>query len=170
MSAVKSLMQNYWAMQLVELLDNPLHDYFKQKDCLNYFFCFRWVLIQFKRQAAYSLFIFFFFLLHWFLITIFNLIFGMFLLKRILVGLFHMIKWKITKNFSCPLKLLIPSLVLASCPFLSVCMPLLYFPLSYYVFPLTLRQLIGPGTWSKKFLSLSCSPECTSDTLILPIF
>ncbi|XP_009789609.1 uncharacterized protein [Nicotiana sylvestris] len=36
--------------QLVELLDNPLHDYFKQKDCLNYFFCFRWVLIQFKRE------------------------------------------------------------------------------------------------------------------------
>lgn len=35
--------------QLVELLDSPLHNYFKQNDCLNYFFCFRWILIQFKR-------------------------------------------------------------------------------------------------------------------------
>jgi len=34
----------------VELLDSPLHNYFKQNDCLNYFFCFRWVLIQFKRS------------------------------------------------------------------------------------------------------------------------
>lgn len=45
-------MHNYWAMQLVELLDNPLHNYFKQNDCLNYFFCFRWVLIQLKRQVV----------------------------------------------------------------------------------------------------------------------
>ncbi|KAJ9548570.1 hypothetical protein OSB04_021113 [Centaurea solstitialis] len=37
--------------KLVELLDSPLHNYFKQKDCLNYFFCFRWILIQFKRQV-----------------------------------------------------------------------------------------------------------------------
>ncbi len=36
-------------VQLVQLLDNPLHDYFKQNECLNYFFCFRWILIQFKR-------------------------------------------------------------------------------------------------------------------------
>ncbi|KAF4385183.1 hypothetical protein F8388_014316 [Cannabis sativa] len=28
--------------QLVELLDSPLHNYFKQQECLNYFFCFRW--------------------------------------------------------------------------------------------------------------------------------
>ncbi|KAL8158732.1 hypothetical protein V2J09_000269 [Rumex salicifolius] len=27
--------------KLVELLDVPLHNYFKQNDCLNYFFCFR---------------------------------------------------------------------------------------------------------------------------------
>ncbi|KAJ8434960.1 hypothetical protein Cgig2_027803 [Carnegiea gigantea] len=38
--------------QLVELSDSPLHDYFKQNDCLNYFFCFRWILMQFKRQCA----------------------------------------------------------------------------------------------------------------------
>lgn len=38
--------------QLVELLDSPLHNYFKQNDCLNYFFCFRWILIQFKRFVS----------------------------------------------------------------------------------------------------------------------
>lgn len=38
--------------QLVELLDSPLHNYFKQHECLNYFFCFRWVLIQFKRSGS----------------------------------------------------------------------------------------------------------------------
>ncbi|CAN4113035.1 unnamed protein product [Withania somnifera] len=40
--------------KLVELLDNPLHNYFKQKDCLNYFFCFRWVLIQLKREFDFE--------------------------------------------------------------------------------------------------------------------
>ncbi|KAJ0267246.1 RabGAP/TBC domain-containing protein [Hirschfeldia incana] len=40
--------------KLVELLDSPLHDYFKQNDCLNYFFCFRWILIQFKREFEYE--------------------------------------------------------------------------------------------------------------------
>ncbi|CAH1432813.1 unnamed protein product [Lactuca virosa] len=40
--------------KLVELLDSPLHNYFKQKDCLNCFFCFRWILIQFKRQFEYD--------------------------------------------------------------------------------------------------------------------
>ncbi|XP_024033197.1 TBC1 domain family member 15 isoform X2 [Citrus clementina] len=40
--------------KLVELLDNPFHNYFKQNDCLNYFFCFRWVLIQFKREFEYE--------------------------------------------------------------------------------------------------------------------
>lgn len=43
------LLTNISLLQLVELLDSPLHNYFKQRDCLNYFFCFRWVLIQFKR-------------------------------------------------------------------------------------------------------------------------
>ncbi|XP_031381697.1 TBC1 domain family member 15 [Punica granatum] len=40
--------------KLVELLDSPLHNYFKQNDCLNYFFCFRWLLIQFKREFEYG--------------------------------------------------------------------------------------------------------------------
>ncbi|XAR53249.1 hypothetical protein NMG60_11021721 [Bertholletia excelsa] len=40
--------------KLVELLDNPLHNFFKQNDCLNYFFCFRWVLIQFKREFEFE--------------------------------------------------------------------------------------------------------------------
>ncbi|KAK9947524.1 hypothetical protein M0R45_003144 [Rubus argutus] len=40
--------------KLVELLDSPLHNYFTQRDCLNYFFCFRWVLIQFKREFEFD--------------------------------------------------------------------------------------------------------------------
>ncbi|XP_021276020.1 TBC1 domain family member 17 isoform X2 [Herrania umbratica] len=40
--------------KLVELLDIPLHNYFKQNDCLNYFFCFRWILIQFKRLGSWN--------------------------------------------------------------------------------------------------------------------
>ncbi|XP_061350713.1 uncharacterized protein LOC133295863 isoform X2 [Gastrolobium bilobum] len=40
--------------KLVELLDGQLHNYFKQRDCLNYFFCFRWILIQFKREFDYE--------------------------------------------------------------------------------------------------------------------
>ncbi|CAL0307111.1 unnamed protein product [Lupinus luteus] len=40
--------------KLVELLDSPLHNYFKEGDCLNYFFCFRWILIQFKREFEYE--------------------------------------------------------------------------------------------------------------------
>ncbi|XP_022749657.1 TBC1 domain family member 17-like isoform X6 [Durio zibethinus] len=40
--------------KLVELVDSPLHNYFKQNDCLNYFFCFRWILIQFKRELEYE--------------------------------------------------------------------------------------------------------------------
>ncbi|KAG6478325.1 hypothetical protein ZIOFF_061761 [Zingiber officinale] len=40
--------------KLVELLDSPLHSYFEQKDCLNYFICFRWILIQFKREFEYE--------------------------------------------------------------------------------------------------------------------
>eukprot|EP00262_Sarcandra_glabra_P001279 TRINITY_DN1130_c0_g1_i1.p1 TRINITY_DN1130_c0_g1~~TRINITY_DN1130_c0_g1_i1.p1 ORF type:complete len:687 (+),score=111.82 TRINITY_DN1130_c0_g1_i1:208-2268(+) len=40
--------------KLVELLDSPLHNYLKQADCLNYFFCFRWILIQFKREFEYE--------------------------------------------------------------------------------------------------------------------
>jgi len=40
--------------KLVEILDCPLHNYLKQADCLNYFFCFRWILIQFKREFEYD--------------------------------------------------------------------------------------------------------------------
>ncbi|KAJ1700347.1 hypothetical protein LUZ63_000126 [Rhynchospora breviuscula] len=40
--------------KLVELLDGPLHNYLKQADCLNYFFCFRWILIQFKREFDFD--------------------------------------------------------------------------------------------------------------------
>eukprot|EP00249_Psilotum_nudum_P016251 c25747_g1_i3 orf=143-2287(+) len=40
--------------KLVQLLDVPLHNYLKQSDCLNYFFCFRWILIQFKREFEYE--------------------------------------------------------------------------------------------------------------------
>ncbi|XP_018836650.2 TBC1 domain family member 15-like isoform X1 [Juglans regia] len=46
--------QLFAVFKLVELLDSPLHNYFKQNDCLNYFFCFRWVLIQFKREFEYE--------------------------------------------------------------------------------------------------------------------
>jgi hypothetical protein len=46
--------QLFAVMKLVELLDAPLHNYFKQNDCLNYFFCFRWILIQFKRELEYD--------------------------------------------------------------------------------------------------------------------
>ncbi|KAI5069146.1 hypothetical protein GOP47_0015447 [Adiantum capillus-veneris] len=40
--------------KLVQLLDFPLHTYLKEADCLNYFFCFRWLLIQFKREFPYE--------------------------------------------------------------------------------------------------------------------
>ncbi|XP_078150698.1 rabGAP/TBC domain-containing protein isoform X2 [Carex rostrata] len=40
--------------KLVELLDGPLQNYLKQADCLNYFFCFRWILIQFKREFEFD--------------------------------------------------------------------------------------------------------------------
>lgn len=46
--------QLFALMKLVEILDLPLHNYFGQTDCLNYFFCFRWILIQFKREFAYD--------------------------------------------------------------------------------------------------------------------
>eukprot|EP00897_Mesotaenium_endlicherianum_P003037 jgi/Mesen1/2761/ME000017S02126 len=40
--------------KLVMLLDAPLHHYLQSVDCLNYFFCFRWVLIHFKREFKYE--------------------------------------------------------------------------------------------------------------------
>lgn len=46
--------QLFALLKLVELLDSPLHNYFEQNDCLNYFFCFRWILLQFKREFEYE--------------------------------------------------------------------------------------------------------------------
>ncbi|KAA3490660.1 TBC1 domain family member 17-like isoform X3 [Gossypium australe] len=46
--------QLFAVSKLVELLDAPLHTYYKQKDCLNYFICFRWILLQFKRELEYD--------------------------------------------------------------------------------------------------------------------
>ncbi|XP_062027483.1 uncharacterized protein LOC133743526 [Rosa rugosa] len=41
--------------KLVELLDRPLHNYFTlQRNCLEYHFCFRWVLLQFKREFEFD--------------------------------------------------------------------------------------------------------------------
>ncbi|CAI9100838.1 OLC1v1038021C2 [Oldenlandia corymbosa var. corymbosa] len=40
--------------KLVEILDSPLHNYFQQNECINYFFCFRWILIQFKREFDFD--------------------------------------------------------------------------------------------------------------------
>ncbi|MCO5586298.1 hypothetical protein L7F22_040237 [Adiantum nelumboides] len=42
--------------KLLEVLDSPLHKYLKQADCLNYFFCFCWILIQFKRSISFSIY------------------------------------------------------------------------------------------------------------------
>ena len=40
--------------RLVEALDPELHAYLARIDALNFFFCFRWVLIRFKREFAYG--------------------------------------------------------------------------------------------------------------------
>ena len=32
----------------------PLHAFFARKDSLNYFFCYRWLLIHFKREFAFD--------------------------------------------------------------------------------------------------------------------
>ncbi len=36
------------------MLDPQLHAYLEARDCLNYFFCFRWVLIHFKREFSFE--------------------------------------------------------------------------------------------------------------------
>ncbi|GIL71169.1 hypothetical protein Vretifemale_1776 [Volvox reticuliferus] len=36
--------------RLVQLVDPPLHAYFERRDCLSYYFAFRWLLILFKRE------------------------------------------------------------------------------------------------------------------------
>jgi len=40
--------------KLLQLLDPQLYAHFKQKDCLNFFFCFRWILILFKREFSFT--------------------------------------------------------------------------------------------------------------------
>ncbi|KAI3524435.1 hypothetical protein L1887_03090 [Cichorium endivia] len=40
--------------KLMEILDKPLHNYFEENNCLNYLFCFRWILVQFKREFEYE--------------------------------------------------------------------------------------------------------------------
>eukprot|EP00271_Cylindrocystis_brebissonii_P016938 TRINITY_DN4199_c0_g2_i2.p1 TRINITY_DN4199_c0_g2~~TRINITY_DN4199_c0_g2_i2.p1 ORF type:complete len:231 (-),score=51.18 TRINITY_DN4199_c0_g2_i2:1129-1821(-) len=40
--------------RLVQLLDPQLHDYLRAEDCLNYFFCFRWIFLQLKREFDFE--------------------------------------------------------------------------------------------------------------------
>lgn len=40
--------------KLMRLLDPPLHAFFEERDCLNYFFCYRWLLLHFKRELAFE--------------------------------------------------------------------------------------------------------------------
>ena len=39
---------------LVQLLDPAMHSFMEEKSCLNYFFCYRWLLIHFKREFAFD--------------------------------------------------------------------------------------------------------------------
>lgn len=39
---------------LVQLLDPPMHAFMEDKSCLNYFFCYRWLLIHFKREFTFD--------------------------------------------------------------------------------------------------------------------
>jgi Rab-GTPase-TBC domain len=39
---------------LLRCLDPELYEYLKERSCTNMFFCFRWVLIQFKREFAFD--------------------------------------------------------------------------------------------------------------------
>ncbi len=36
--------------RLLQLLDPPLHAYLERRDCLNFYFAFRWLLVHFKRE------------------------------------------------------------------------------------------------------------------------
>lgn len=40
--------------RLVQMLDPQLHSFLDSHDCLNYFFCFRWILIDFKREFTFD--------------------------------------------------------------------------------------------------------------------
>ncbi|KAL4589803.1 hypothetical protein LXL04_002713 [Taraxacum kok-saghyz] len=46
--------QFFALLKLMEVLDKPLHDYFEDNNCSNYLFCFRWILVQFKREFKYE--------------------------------------------------------------------------------------------------------------------
>ncbi|KAK9814540.1 hypothetical protein WJX72_007608 [[Myrmecia] bisecta] len=39
---------------LIQLVDPKLHAYLEGRDCLNYFFCYRWLLIHFKREFTFD--------------------------------------------------------------------------------------------------------------------
>lgn len=39
---------------VVQLLDPAMHAFMDEKSCLNYFFCYRWLLIHFKREFAFD--------------------------------------------------------------------------------------------------------------------
>ncbi|CAD7699808.1 unnamed protein product [Ostreobium quekettii] len=40
--------------KLLQLLDPQLYAFLEKKDCLNFFFCFRWLLIHFKREFSFD--------------------------------------------------------------------------------------------------------------------
>jgi hypothetical protein len=40
--------------QLIQVLDPQLHAFLEERDCLNYFFAFRWLLVHFKREFAFD--------------------------------------------------------------------------------------------------------------------
>lgn len=39
---------------LVQLLDPPLYAHLEAHDCLNFFFCYRWLLLHFKREFGFE--------------------------------------------------------------------------------------------------------------------
>jgi len=40
--------------KLLQVLDPQLHDYLEKNDAINLFFCFRWLLIDFKREFSFE--------------------------------------------------------------------------------------------------------------------
>lgn len=40
--------------RLVQLLDPPLYAHLEARDCLNFYFCYRWCLIHFKRELPFE--------------------------------------------------------------------------------------------------------------------
>ena len=39
---------------LVQLLDPELHAFLEAKGCTNFFFCYRWLLVHFKREFSFE--------------------------------------------------------------------------------------------------------------------